>query len=119
MPGRDRKGPMGMGAMTGRAAGYCAGYGRDADTRGAGQPRRRRMGRECGATGFGPGRRRWFSAMPWTRRFGFRGGMADAYQAPNPESEEQALMREAEALKAELEMIQKRLARMEKDTAST
>ena len=26
MPGGDGTGPMGMGAMTGRAAGYCAGY---------------------------------------------------------------------------------------------
>jgi len=26
MPGGDRTGPMGMGSMTGRAAGYCAGY---------------------------------------------------------------------------------------------
>lgn len=26
MPGGDRTGPMGMGPMTGRAAGYCAGY---------------------------------------------------------------------------------------------
>lgn len=27
MPGGDRTGPMGMGPMTGRAAGYCAGFG--------------------------------------------------------------------------------------------
>lgn len=27
MPRRDRTGPAGMGPMTGRAAGYCAGYG--------------------------------------------------------------------------------------------
>ena len=26
MPGGDRTGPMGIGPMTGRAAGYCAGY---------------------------------------------------------------------------------------------
>jgi len=26
MPGGDRTGPQGMGPMTGRAAGYCAGY---------------------------------------------------------------------------------------------
>jgi hypothetical protein len=26
MPGGDRTGPMGLGPMTGRAAGYCAGY---------------------------------------------------------------------------------------------
>lgn len=27
MPGGDRTGPTGMGPMTGRSAGYCAGYG--------------------------------------------------------------------------------------------
>jgi len=27
MPGGDGTGPMGMGSMTGRAAGFCAGYG--------------------------------------------------------------------------------------------
>lgn len=27
MPGGDRTGPMGMGPMTGRRAGYCAGFG--------------------------------------------------------------------------------------------
>ena len=26
MPGGDRTGPAGMGPMTGRGAGYCAGY---------------------------------------------------------------------------------------------
>lgn len=26
MPGGDRTGPAGLGPMTGRAAGYCAGY---------------------------------------------------------------------------------------------
>lgn len=27
MPGGDRTGPMGLGPMTGRGAGYCAGFG--------------------------------------------------------------------------------------------
>ncbi len=27
MPGGDRSGPLGMGPRTGRAAGFCAGYG--------------------------------------------------------------------------------------------
>ena len=27
MPGGDRTGPMGQGPMTGRGAGYCAGFG--------------------------------------------------------------------------------------------
>lgn len=126
MPGRDRTGPMGTGAMSGRGAGYCAGYGTSADTWGAGRSRRMggmgygrgaAMGDRCGA-GFGRSRRRWFSPMPWLRRFGFGGGMADAYQAPNPELERQALRRDAEALQVELEMIQQRLAQMEDGTVS-
>jgi hypothetical protein len=70
-------------------------------------------------SGFGRSRRRWFSGMSWARRFGFGGGMdATAYQEPDPELERQALKRDAEALQAELEMIRKRLAQMEGDTAS-
>jgi hypothetical protein len=48
MPGRNGTGPMGMGPMTGRAAGYCAGFG----TPGFASPM---GGRGCGM-GFGRGR---------------------------------------------------------------
>ena len=67
MPGRDRTGPMGEGAQTGRAAGDCGdtaesqtpsdgargGFGRGFGRRGAnrGQGQGRRMGRR---RGFGP-----------------------------------------------------------------
>lgn len=47
MPGRDRTGPMGTGAMKGRGAGPCGGGG-------AGGPRRRGRGRGFGK-GFGGG----------------------------------------------------------------
>lgn len=45
MPGGDGTGPMGMGSMTGRGAGYCAGY----DTPGYANPVPRRY---SGAAGF-------------------------------------------------------------------
>jgi len=54
MPGGDRTGPMGMGPMTGRAAGYCAGY----PVPGFMNP--------YGGRGFGGG--------GWGRGFGGRGG---------------------------------------------
>lgn len=48
MPGGDRTGPLGMGPMTGRGLGYCAGFtgfGRFAGGH------RRRFGRTCLITG--------------------------------------------------------------------
>ena len=61
MPGGDRTGPMGMGPMTGRAAGYCAGFAVPGfmiapGGRGFG-------GREGGR---GRGRRNWFYATGLT-----------------------------------------------------
>lgn len=113
-----------MGPMTGRGAGYCAGNGAATDTGPMGYRRYGRgFGRGAGMQGgggaFGGGRarRRWFSALPWSRRFGFGGGMA-AYPEPDPELAKQALKRDAEALQSELEMIQKRLAQMEEDTTA-
>lgn len=53
MPSGDRTGPMGMGSRTGRAAGYCAGYGAPGYTN-------RAFGRGCGmGMGRGGGRRGW------------------------------------------------------------
>jgi hypothetical protein len=58
MPGGDRTGPMGLGPMTGRAAGYCAGFGmpgyaNPAPGRGFGMGFGR--GRGLGGRGFGMG----------------------------------------------------------------
>jgi hypothetical protein len=55
MPGGDGTGPMGMGPMTGRAAGYCAGY----PTAGYTNPS---LGR---GWGFG-----WGGGRGWGRGFG-------------------------------------------------
>jgi hypothetical protein len=66
MPGGDRTGPMGAGAMTGRAAGFCAGYaaagwvntvggrGRGFWGRGCGRGRGRGYGLGIGRFGQGP-----------------------------------------------------------------
>ena len=83
MPRGNGTGPMGMGPMTGRAAGYCAGYpvpgfmnptmGRGYRGRGIGFGRGRGVrgyGRGLGrGGGFGRGR-----GMGWGRGWGWRAG---------------------------------------------
>jgi len=63
MPGGDRTGPMGLGPMTGRGVGYCAGYG----VPGYANPGYgwRFSGRGFGRGG-GRGRRRWLYAPAFT-----------------------------------------------------
>lgn len=69
MPGGDRTGPMGMGPMTGRGFGFCAGFGRPGYQSGG-------FGRGMGlGRGFGRGR-----GMGWGRSFGWRS--AGAYPVP-------------------------------------
>jgi len=124
MPGGDRTGPMGMGPMTGRAAGNCAGFGMPGYMnpgvgRGFGMGFGR--GRGFGGRGGGRGWRNMFHAtgMPGWMRFG---GYATPYPyaAPqtklDPDAEKQALRSQADALQSELEMIKKRLDEIEAGT---
>lgn len=103
--------------MSGRAAGYCAGY----DMRGAGNPG---YGFGFGA-GCGRGRRAWsgrsiVAGHGWRNRFyatgrpGWMGpGANPAPGAPiGPEMERQDLEHQAEVLESELNGIRKRLAEM-------
>jgi hypothetical protein len=124
MPRGDRTGPMGMGAMTGRAAGYCAGsgvpgYAHPAPGRGFGTgfgSGRAAGGR--GAGGFGRRCRNIFHATGhpggW-RAGGYAGiyGVPAPYAKPDPEIEKRSLKSQAEALRSQLDFIQKRLAEME------
>ena len=124
MPRGNRTGPMGMGAMTGRGAGYCGGFGMPGYTNAA-------PGRGAGI-GFGGGRgssvggrrrRNMFyaSGHPGWMRFGGYGapyGYPAHYQKPDPEFEKQALKDQAGALQAELELINKRLAEVESESAA-
>ncbi len=121
MPGGDRTGPMGMGRMTGRAAGYCAGsgmpgYANPMPRMGYGMGR----GRGSGGRAFGGGRgwRHWFYAtgLPgWMRCGGpaTPSGSLMPNQKPDPEQEKQALKGQAEALQSELDFIKNRLAEVE------
>jgi len=116
MPRGDRTGPMGMGPMTGRAAGYCAGsntpgYANPAAGQGMGfGPAGRGFGR--GSGGGGRGWRHWFYAtgLPGWMRFG---GWAAPYARPDPELEKHALKNQAQAMQAELDSIRGRLSELE------
>lgn len=122
MPRGDRTGPMGMGAMTGRAAGYCAGfempgYANPIVGRSFGMGYGHRRG--FGGHGFGGGHgwRHYFHATgsPGWMRFG---AYAEPYRKSDPEIEKQALKNEAEALQSELDFIKKRLSEIETGTAA-
>lgn len=116
MPRGDGTGPWGMGPMTGRAAGFCAGYG----VPGYANPI---PGRFWGFWGRGGGRgwRYWYRAtgLPgWVRA-----GWAPAWGAPpfwgfpepSKEQEAEMLRQQAEQLKATLESIQQRLEALSKE----
>jgi hypothetical protein len=107
---------MGTGAMTGRAAGYCAGFGVPGYANfdpGLGFGRGRGFRGRCFG---GYGLRHWFYAtgLPGWMRFG---GYAAPYQKPDPELEKQALKNQAEALQSELDLIKKRLDELEAGAA--
>jgi len=123
VPRGDRTGPMGMGARSGRGAGYRAalgmpGYANSAPARGLGMG----FGRGGGALGrgFGVGGRGWrnmfyATGLPGWMRFG---ASAAPYLKPDPEMEKQALKNQAEALQSELDLIKKRLGEIEPETAA-
>lgn len=118
MPGRNQTGPMGMGPMTGRRAGICAGNTGQGFTN---APAGRGIGVGFGGgRGLGGGRgwtRRCFGRAGWTRFGGDETPYAvpGPYRQPDPDVEKQALANQARSLQAELEVIQKRLAAIESE----
>lgn len=125
MPAGDGTGPMGMGPMTGRGAGYCAGY----DAPGwAGPVPGRGFGMGWGRGGAWGGRggrgggwrhRNWYHAtgLPGWARYGYgpaQGappdwGYGPPVAAPSREEETQYLRQQAEWLKQQLDAIDKRI----------
>ena len=118
MPRGDKTGPAGMGPMTGRRAGFCAGmsmpgYENLMPGRGLGMG----FGRNRGAWGRGAGQGRGWRNMfyaggqPGPMRF-------DATAAPfanaGPEEEKQTLKSQADYLQSELDSIRKRLEELDK-----
>ncbi|MBU4405296.1 MAG: DUF5320 domain-containing protein [Acidobacteria bacterium] len=121
MPRGDRTGPRGMGSMTGRGTGFCAGvampgYENPMPGRGLGMG----FGRSRGSwsRGFGGGGRGWrnmfyASGQPGWMRFG---ATAAPVADPDPQMEKQALKNQADYLQSELDSIRKRLEEVEKET---
>lgn len=112
MPRGDGTGPMGLGPMTGRAAGYCAGY----PVPGFMNPYGGRLGLGFRyGRGFGRGfRRAFWPAYPYPMTpppIAYGGGF---YQPPvEPKQEREMLAEEAEALKEQLDLINKRISELE------
>ena len=128
MPGGDGTGPVGMGPMTGRAAGFCAGY----DMPGYANPVGGRGFWGRGARGGGRGWRNQFFASgmtgwqraalglgaAWGAHWLLRRGAPAPYGvAPTREQEMEALKAQAENLQDTLESIQKRMADLQSEAA--
>jgi len=101
MPGGNGTGPNGLGKMTGRGAGFCAGYpvpGYSNSVAGRGMGRGRGIGRGCGL-GQGIGRQ----------------GIAMTPLTPTitDEQELQSLKQQAELLKNNLSQISSRIEKLE------
>jgi hypothetical protein len=123
MPRGDGTGPLGLGPMTGRAAGFCAGYpvpGYMNPILGRGY-----FGWGCGWFGRGRGFRHWYYAtgLPgWARAsLGYPafGGWVNPFLYPygaeiTPKQEADILKKQAEALEKELEDIRSRIETLEK-----
>ena len=128
MPGGDGTGPAGMGPMTGRAAGFCAGYPMPGYMNPVGG--RGFWGR--GFRGGGWGRRNWFYAtgLPGWARAGYGwpawGGAVNPYAyggapfapAITPQQELEGLKGQAEYLEDSLDGIKKRIEELESQKGS-
>jgi hypothetical protein len=125
MPGGDGTGPAGLGPMTGRAAGFCAGYpvpGYANPVGGRGYWGRGR--------GRGGGRGRGFGrGFGWARAgYGSPAGDAVGYpyapypvpfaQAPTPQQELDGLKQQAEYFKDALDEINKRIEELDSQKSS-
>jgi hypothetical protein len=117
MPRGDGTGPAGLGPMTGRRAGFCAGYGAP----GYANPV---WGRGWGRGGRGRGWRHWYYAtgLPGWARGGWPGPWGPApYAPPAPWPQEprddvsdvEALREQAGYLEEALENVRRRLGELE------
>lgn len=109
MPRGDGTGPMGMGPMTGRGSGFCAGYEVPGYTNPA-------FGRGFGMGGGRGWRNRFYATgIPGRARFY---GYVPPYQNSDPEAEKHFLKNQADALQSELDLIKKRLSEVETETGT-
>ena len=111
MPGGDRTGPTGMGPMTGRAAGYCAGLPTPGFINAPG-------GRGFG--GGGRGRRNRFYATGLTGRQRAAAGMPAFGAAPlgdpaavSKEQELNLLKQQAQIIEQQMKQLQERIQQLQ------
>ncbi len=123
MPRGDRTGPAGMGPMTGRRAGSCAGFampGYENPLPGRGMGMGFGRGRGALRRGFSGGGRGWRNRFYATNQPGWM--RYGSYAAPagdlDPQEEKQTLKNQADAMQNELDSIRKRLEEMEKEQPS-
>lgn len=113
MPKGDRTGPMGTGAMRGRAAGFCAGFDMPGYTNtavsGGFRMRINRINQGWNARWAGSRRRRQRALSQDRQGRGYFGDHPIQSLASNPESEKEFLMMRSTALQSELDAIKKRL----------
>lgn len=112
MPGFDRSGPMGLGPMTGGRRGLCNPVASGYDSRSSGM-----FGFGRGM-GFGRGFRGGFG-RGMGRALGWRGWYQPSYYpeyAQSPEEELNMLKAEANSVKNSLDMINRRIAELEKSS---
>ena len=123
MPGGTATGPWGMGPMTGRAAGYCAGFAvpgfaNPVPGRGFGYGPGSVFGRGGGG---GRGWRHMYYAtgVPGWARAGYypAWGAAPSVGTPAPEQETAALKAQQEYLTATLDSVKKRIEELEAASA--
>ncbi|MDO9513221.1 MAG: DUF5320 domain-containing protein [Elusimicrobiota bacterium] len=119
----DGTGPDGLGPMTGRGAGYCAGFdvpgyanpgvgaGRGF---GAGRGMGRGVARRGGGRGFGFGRSFAGAVNPY---YGQATYVAPPAQQTTPAQEAEMLKNEAKALETEMKIISNRLKSLESQAA--
>ena len=135
MPGGDGTGPMGMGPMTGRAAGYCAGYpvpgymnpvsgrgrgfgfGRGwGGGRGWGRGWGRGRGWGQGWSSFGPGGGYPYGAAPYYGNSYYGDPNASEF---TPQQEAEMLKKEAKAMQDEIKSINQRISELESEAKKT
>lgn len=108
MPGGNGTGPTGMGPMTGRAAGYCAGY----PAPGYANPI---PGRGYGL-GFGRG---WGRGRGFGRGFGWYGAVYPYASNVAPQQEADMLREQAKAMQEEVKAVNERITELESAAKKT
>ena len=131
MPGGNGNGPSGNGPMTGRAAGYCAGFAVPGYANPAGRRFPGRAGSFIGARGQGgKGNRNWYYATGlagWQRNYMGMPAWRQAYISPvasdvnadvtmPPDEEKELLKEQVEFLKHQIDDMQLQLEELGKES---